>query len=73
MKIAVVHRYQNNRTHILCPCCRCKNLVALDPFSGSLMAYLLRNGFMPEYTRRVKHGEEEEEVNVIDEAINREQ
>jgi hypothetical protein len=44
LKFAVTYMIWNNRTDILCPCDRYKNLVALDPFSGSLRTRLLRNG-----------------------------
>ena len=50
---------QKGEVQILCPCSTCENGVLHNPFDGSVLAHLLRRGFIEGYTRWTKHGEED--------------
>ena len=53
---AKADRERSNQTTIICPCHRCKNLTAFKD-EGTVQSYLIRFGFMDDYTVWTHHGE----------------
>ena len=61
LTFAVANMIRIGESQLSCPCNICRNGHFMDPFTGTVLAHLLRSGFMDGYTRWTLHGEEEEE------------
>lgn len=59
LNFAMANMIQKGEVQILCPCPTCEYGVLHNPFEGSVLAHLLRHGFVIGYTRWTKHGEED--------------
>jgi len=61
LTFAVANMVRIGESQLSCPCNICRNGHFMDPFTGTVLAHLLRYGFMDGYTRWTLHGEEEED------------
>lgn len=59
LNFAMANMIQKGEVQILCPCLTWENGILHNPFEGSLLAHLLRRGFVAGDTRWPKHGEED--------------
>ena len=62
LTFAVTNMIRIDESQLSCPCNICRNGHFMDPFTGTVLAHLLRSGFMDGYTRWTLHGEEEEDA-----------